>query len=126
VSVSPQDLETVRKEKFAYLTTSGRKTGKPHSVQVWFSMDVGKIFLSHEGGYTDWMKNIVHKGRVRIRIGRLNMEADAAILTDGESNEVGKKSLYEKYYGPAPKATIDDWFELSKIIQLTPIKYTAP
>ena len=54
------------------------------------------------------------------------MEADAAILTDGESNEVGKKSLYEKYYGPAPKATIDDWFELSQIIQLTPIKYTAP
>ena len=119
----PQDLELVRKEKFAYLTTSGTKTGKPHSVQVWFSMDAGKLFLSHEGDYTDWMRNIMRNERVRVRIGRLNMEADASILKDGESIEIGNRSLYEKYYGPAPKATIDDWFELSKIIQLTPIIY---
>jgi deazaflavin-dependent oxidoreductase (nitroreductase family) len=115
----------VRKEKFAYLTTTGRKTGKSHSVQVWFSMDAGKIFLSHEGDYTDWMRNIIRNNRVRIRIGRLNLEADATILKDGEMNEVGKRSLYEKYYGPAPKATIDDWFELSRIVQLTPIKYSS-
>jgi len=54
----------------------------------------------------------------------LNIEANARIVKDDESREVGKKSLYEKYYGPAPKATIDDWFELSTIIELTPLDYS--
>ena len=123
--VSSDIIEKMKKEKFAYLTTVGRKTGKPHSVELWFSTSEEKIFLSHEGARTDWMRNIDKNGRVRIRIGRTNLEADATILDDGEPKELGKKSLYEKYYGPAPKATIDDWFELSTIIELKPVKYGA-
>ena len=116
--------EILRDEKFAYLTTVGRKTGNPHTVELWFAFADGKIFLSHEGSYTDWMKNIKKTRRVRARIGRLNLEADASILVGSKLEELGKTSLYEKYYGPAPKSTIDDWFELSTVIELTPIKYT--
>ena len=116
--------ETLRGEKFVYLTTVGRKTGNPHTVELWFAFADGKIFLSHEGSYTDWMKNIKKTRRVRARIGRLNLEADASVLVGNKLEELGKKSLYEKYYGPAPKSTIDDWFELSTVIELIPVKYT--
>ena len=116
--------EILRGEKFAYLTTVGRKTGNPHTVELWFAFADGKIFLSHEGSYTDWMKNIKKTRRVRARIGRLNLEADASILVGSKLEELGKTSLYEKYYGPAPKSTIDNWFELSTVIELTPVKYT--
>jgi deazaflavin-dependent oxidoreductase (nitroreductase family) len=118
-------LETLYKEKLAHLTTVGRKTGKPHTVELWFSLGAGKIFLSHEGGFTDWMRNITKNRRVRIQIGRLDLEADATILKEGVSKELGKTSLYEKYYGPAPKATVDDWFELSTIIELNSLKYSS-
>jgi len=118
-NVPPEILDTISKEKFAHLTTVGRKTGRPHSVEVWFSIAGQKIFLSHEGDYTDWMRNLAKNKRARIRIGRSSLEADAAILGEGESKELGKRSLYEKYYGPAPKPTIDDWFELSTIVELS-------
>jgi deazaflavin-dependent oxidoreductase (nitroreductase family) len=117
--VPPETLKTIRKEKFAYLTTVGRRTGRPHSVEVWFSMVGERVFLSHEGDYTDWMRNLTKNKRIRIQIGRANLEADATIVKEGESKELGKRSLYEKYYGPAPKATIDDWFELSTIVELS-------
>ena len=123
--ISRESAEILRKEKFAYLTTVGRRTGKAHTVQLWFAYADGKIFLSHEGHYTDWMKNIAHGSPVRARIGTLSLEAYGTILKEGESCELGKRSLYEKYYGPAPKATIDDWFELSTVIELTPIKYSS-
>ena len=123
--VAGESAEILSKEKFAYLTTVGRKTGKTHTVELWFAFANGKIFLSHEGDNTDWMKNIVHHGRVRLRIGRLSLEADGTILRESESSELGKRSLYEKYYGPAPKSTIDDWFELSALIELTPVKYSS-
>ena len=123
--LSYETIETLHREKFAYLTTVGRKTGKLHTVELWFAVAGASIFLSHEGKYTDWMRNVVQARHVGVRIGRLNLECDAAIVKEGKAKELGKKSLYEKYYGPAPKSTIDDWFELSTVIELTPVKYSS-
>ena len=119
-------MEALQKEKLAHLTTIGRKTGKSHVVELWFSTSAGKLFFSHEGNYTDWMRNITRNPRVKIRIGKLNLEADATILKNGESKELGKTSLYGKYYGPATKATVDDWFELSTIVELNPLRLSTP
>ena len=56
------------------------------------------------------------------KIGSVAFEANAKILeTVNPSRELGKRALYEKYYGPASKEVIDDWFELSTVIELTPL-----
>jgi deazaflavin-dependent oxidoreductase (nitroreductase family) len=118
-------MKLLRNEKLAYLTTIGRKSGKPHTVELWFAYASGRIFLSHEGDYTGWIKNIIQTNRVRIRIGTIDLQAEATILDEGNSQDLGKRALYEKYYGPAPKTTIDDWFELSRIIELSSVRYSA-
>ncbi len=115
-------LEPLKKEKLAYLTTVGRKSGKSHTVELWFAIANGKIYLSHEGATTDWMRNITSNKRVYLRVGSVNIEAHASILDEGTGVKAGQSSLYEKYYGPAPEATIEDWFSLSKIIELTPVQ----
>jgi hypothetical protein len=81
-----------------------------------------KIYLSHEGEFTDWMKNISKNNHVQAKIGSLAFEASGRILKEGDpSRELGKKYLYEKYYGPASKEKIDDWFELSTVVEITPL-----
>ncbi len=117
-----KSIESVQKNQYIYLTTKGRKTGKPHTVQVWFAYGDGKLYLSHEGAYTDWMKNLEKNEIVSGKIGDVNFEAKAKIVGEGTSREQGKKALYEKYYKPASKAVIDDWFSLSTIVELTPIE----
>jgi deazaflavin-dependent oxidoreductase (nitroreductase family) len=121
-SLDPRDLELLKKEQFVYLTTIGRKSGRSHTVELWFALADGKIYLSHEGVATDWMRNISSNSRVSVKVGGVNLEAEAVILDGGIAIKAGQRSLYEKYYGRAPEATIDDWFELSKIIELTPLK----
>jgi deazaflavin-dependent oxidoreductase (nitroreductase family) len=123
--LDPRDLEPLKKEQLAYLTTIGRKSGKSHTVELWFAVADGKIYLSHEGATTDWMKNLASNSRVSIRVGSANLEADAEIPEEGIAIKAGQRSLYEKYYGSASDATIDDWFELSKIIKLTPVRGSA-
>ncbi len=113
--------DILKKEKFVYLTTKGRKTGKNHEVELWFALANDKIYLSHEGEYTDWMKNLAKNSAVNIKIGSENFEGEAALTQLGsQSREVGKEALYEKYYGPASKETLDDWFELSTVIEIKP------
>ena len=116
------EIEHLQTEKVMYLTTTGRKTGKPHTVEIWFAYAGGKVFASHEREHPDWMKNLEKNERVQIKIKSLKFEAIASIVKDGESLELGKKSLYEKYYHPAPKVVIDDWFSLSTVVEMTPEK----
>ena len=115
---NPEKLNT---EKFLYLITKGRKSGNDHEVELWFAISNGKIYLSHEGKHTDWIKNLLKNETVKIRIGSESFEGPAKLVPIGSAErEVGERALYEKYYGPASKETLDDWFELSSVIEISP------
>ncbi len=116
--VNVLDIASVVDEKYIYLTTTGRRTGRPHAVELWFAVAQGKLYLSHEGKYTDWMKNILNNNRVAFTIRRLDWEGTARIVGGGDAFETGKSALYRKYYGDATKEVIDDWFSESTIIEV--------
>jgi len=123
--MSHERLARVANEKFIHVTTLGRNTIKPHMVELWFAVSRGRLFLSHEGEETDWIKNIRKNGNVTFEIGGRNFNGTAHLLEDNDE-EVweGKVALYEKYYGKASNETIEDWFSLSKLllIELHPIE----
>ena len=113
------DVNSVVKEKYVHLTTRGRKSGNPHTVELLFAIAGNRIYLSHEGNYTDWMKNILVDGRVELEIGKIQLKGNARIVESGEVFEVGKHALYLKYYGKADEDTINDWFTESTIIEIS-------
>jgi deazaflavin-dependent oxidoreductase (nitroreductase family) len=115
--VSKEDLVEVARRKLTHLTTVGRRTGKPRTVELWFSVKDDKIYLSHEGKPTDWMKNIRKNDNVSLEIGGKGFIGKARYLEDRtDEAEKAKVALYEKYYGKATKEVIDDWFSLSKLL----------
>jgi len=111
-------LSEVANEKYLYLTTRGRRTGRAHTVELWFAIAGGKIYLSHEGTYTDWMKNIMKENRVDFKIGQVTAQGSARIVNETATFETGKYALYLKYYGNASKDVIDDWFSESTVIEI--------
>ncbi len=109
----------IASQKTLNLTTQGRKTGKSHTVEVWFAVSKDKVYLSHEGNETDWMKNIQKKSQVSFEIGGKNFEGEAHYVQDGtDESWAGKVALYEKYYGIASREIIEDWFSLSRVIMV--------
>jgi hypothetical protein len=98
----------------------GRKSGKDHVVELWFALVGGKIYLSHEGKHTDWMKNLLKNSTVKMKIASITLTGKAKIAQMGSpEREEGMKALYGKYYGPATKQVLDDWFELSSVIEIS-------
>ncbi len=115
--MNEEDLAEVAPNRLMYLTTIGRKTSNPHLVEVWFAVREGRIFLSHEGQETDWMKNIRRNSQVSFEIGGKNFIGRARFLEDStEEAWMGKEALYEKYYSKATREVIEDWFSLSKLL----------
>ena len=36
-------------EEFCYLTTTGRRTGQPHTIEIWFAVDRGVVYMMAGG-----------------------------------------------------------------------------
>ena len=125
-SVEPMfsgNLTKVGAHEFIHVTTLGRRTGKPHMVELWFAIANGRVYLSHEGQETDWMRNVTHNPEVTFAVGGKQFRGRGRYVRDGtEEPWLGKVALYEKYYGKATKETIEDWFSTSKLLVMEPIK----
>ena len=112
-----EDLSRVASRRLIHLTTRGRKTGGAQTVDLWFAVGNGSVYLSHEGDETDWMKNIKKNGTIIFEIGGKNFTGIARYVEDdAEEAWAGKVALYEKYYGKASKEVIEDWFSLSRLL----------
>jgi deazaflavin-dependent oxidoreductase (nitroreductase family) len=56
--------------QFLYLTTTGRKTGRPREIEIWFVEGDGRFYILAEHGYkAHWVQNILANPRVHVRIG---------------------------------------------------------
>jgi deazaflavin-dependent oxidoreductase (nitroreductase family) len=117
--IHKDDLTEISSKRLIHLTTRGRKTGKSHTVELWFAVRDGRFYLSHEGNETDWTKNIRNNNQVSFEIGEKKFVGKARYLDDHTADaEKAKMALYEKYYGRAAKEAIEDWFSLSRLLAI--------
>lgn len=71
-------LAAVADADFCYLTTKGRVTGRPHTIEIWFVVYEGAIYmLAGSGHRADWVRNIKKEPGVEVRFGSRNGEPHA-------------------------------------------------
>jgi len=103
-------FERLAEADFAYLTTIGRKTGRPHRIEIWFALHDGRIYmLSGDGDRADWVKNIRKNGRVRIKVGSRTVEARARIARGGAEDQRARELLDRKYMDWKPGKKLSSW-----------------
>ena len=87
--------------KFLYLTTTGRVTGKPREIEIWFVESNGRFYVLAEHFHkAQWVRNIERNPRVRVRIGSQEFEATARILDEAGDRETWQTAQHlsrEKY-----------------------------
>jgi deazaflavin-dependent oxidoreductase (nitroreductase family) len=92
------DSGPLASEEYCYLTTVGRVSGRPHEVEMWFSLQDSTLYmLSGAGGRSDWVKNLRSNPRVSVRISDRVFRADARVVTDPKEDELARRLLVDKY-----------------------------
>jgi deazaflavin-dependent oxidoreductase (nitroreductase family) len=93
-----RDPGALAAEDFCYLTTVGRVSGRPHTVEMWFALEDRTLYiLSGGGGRSDWVKNLGHSPEVEVRIASERLEGRARVVKDPGEDELARSLLVEKY-----------------------------
>ncbi len=104
-------FERLAGEDFCYLTTTGRKSGRPHEIEIWFAIQSGTLFMLSGGGdAADWVKNIKADRQVRVRINSQNAALHARVVRPGTTeDQLARELLDRKYMGWRAGKKLSSW-----------------
>lgn len=112
-------LPQLAKEEYCYLTTRGRKTGKPHEIEIWFSVVDNTVYLlSGGGGESDWVKNLRVTPEVTVRIGKFIFTAAARIVRDIKEESTVRPLMAAKYQEWTEGGELSDWARDALVVGL--------
>lgn len=100
-------------EPYLYLTTIGRRTGRPHRIEIWFAAHEGRLYLLAGGRErSDWVRNLQATPKVAVELGDESRVGVARILQANTAEDhLARELLVAKYATPAN--TLEDWKQRS-------------
>jgi deazaflavin-dependent oxidoreductase (nitroreductase family) len=101
----------VADDDYCYLTTVGRRSGRPHRIEIWYAEQGDALyFLAGAGAASDWVANLAAQPSVRVELGDETFDGTGSVIDDADEAELARTLVFAKY---APRYTGDltDWRE---------------
>jgi deazaflavin-dependent oxidoreductase (nitroreductase family) len=99
-------------DDFCYVSTTGRRSGKPHEIEIWFARDGDTVYLLAGGGRSsDWVRNLEADHRAAVRFGATSQNAVGRILDrfdDTDEAERARDLVFDKYQ-PRYDGSLIEW-----------------
>src|SRR5437763_6924509 len=103
------DFESLAGEDFCYLTTAGRVSGRPHTIEIWFALKGHTLYMLSGGmDRSDWVKNALRLPDVMVRIQNKVIAGKARLAKDAEEDALARQLLFEKYQ-PSSEDDLTEW-----------------
>jgi deazaflavin-dependent oxidoreductase (nitroreductase family) len=92
------DWAPFAEEQYCYLTTTGRVTGRPHRIEIWFAIDDGTLYLLSGGrDRSDWVRNLRKTPTVTVEVGGAHFAGQARVVDDPIEDELARDLVHDKY-----------------------------
>ena len=116
------DLKKLAEEDFCYLTTTGRISGRPHTIEIWFALHEQTVYLLSGGrDKSDWVKNALQTPTVQVKINSTIFNGTARLINDIEEDALARKIVFEKYVSRTSDDLVD-WSRTSLPIAVDIVK----
>jgi len=107
------DLASFSGESYCYLTTTGRVSGEPREIEIWFALEGPTLYLLSGGrDRSDWVRNLLREPRVAVRIGDRTFHGRARVVADPDEDARARELVFEKY-SPSYSGDLTDWRQRS-------------
>lgn len=85
-------------DDYCYLTTTGRRTGRPHRIEIWYAEHGDTLYLLAGGGLrSDWVQNLSMKPAVLVETDGEVRQARGRIVDDSEEAMLARSLVFAKY-----------------------------
>lgn len=95
---------------FCYVTTTGRRTGNPHTIEIWFAaspMARTLYILTYQG--SDTVRNLRKDANVTVRVGGTDYPATARLVDPGSDEDApARRLVVDKYQSPGAR-DLESW-----------------
>jgi len=117
----PDDLTklvaNLKTEEYCYLTTTGRVTGNPHEIEIWFGLNDTMLYLMSGGmDKSDWVKNLIKNPEVTVRIVKQTFSATARLVKDEQEEMLARTMLADKYKERESDGSLSDWARTALVV----------
>jgi deazaflavin-dependent oxidoreductase (nitroreductase family) len=103
------DYSHLAGEQYCYLTTTGRVTGRPHRIEIWFAIENSTLYMLSGGGErSDWVKNLRRQPAVTVEIADIEFYGRARIVSDPTEDERARALVHDKY-APGYRGDLANW-----------------
>src|SRR5215472_3484017 len=107
------DLPILADADFCYLTTTGRVSGRPHTIEIWFALHEHTLYmLSGAGDRSDWVKNALRFPAVQVKINEIEFSGQARVV-NGVEEDAFARTLVTTKYTPHSSDDLRDWSRTS-------------
>jgi deazaflavin-dependent oxidoreductase (nitroreductase family) len=100
-------------QPFCYLTTAGRVSGRPHTIEIWFALRDRTLYLLSGGGdRSDWVRNLLRRPEVTVRLGRRDaaeLPGRARVVEPGSDEDELARRLVVAKYQPTYGGDLSGW-----------------
>ena len=98
------------RDLFLYLTTTGRRSGRPHRIEIWFAAYHGKLYLLSGGrDRSDWVRNLQANARVSVELAGEEHVGAARVLVLGTAEDRLARELLVAKYEPVEHGSLEEW-----------------
>jgi deazaflavin-dependent oxidoreductase (nitroreductase family) len=92
------------------VTTTGRISGRPHKIEIWFTIRDSTLYLLYGGGdRSDWVKNMRVHPAVTVRIAKHTFMGQGRDVSAGREVATARRMLATKYQGWREGRPLGDW-----------------
>jgi deazaflavin-dependent oxidoreductase (nitroreductase family) len=102
-------LSQLSMEEYCYLTTTGRVSGRPHEIEIWFGLRDNTLYILSGSAKSDWLKNLLKNPAVTVRIANHTFVGIARRVDDQEEDIFARYLVAEKYQEWGEGRTLSQW-----------------
>lgn len=104
---------------FCYLTTRGRRTGRPHTIEIWFVV-VGATAYLMAGGRdrADWVRNLMADPDVTLRVGEETFPAQGRVVDEGTGEDADARRRMVARYSTPGTGDLDAWGRTALVVAI--------
>jgi deazaflavin-dependent oxidoreductase (nitroreductase family) len=102
-------MDPLADESYCYLTTTGRVSGEPREIEIWFGLDGETLYMLSGGRErSDWVRNLLKTPAVTVRIADRTFEGRARKVVEPVEDARARQLLFDKY-SPSYSGDLAEW-----------------